>query len=105
MHKVSANQLQQQFTCHHDYEAAKAFFTDDELYRFLQLLDAIESQFQQCISDYALELTHDLLDDETPQLVRVYWFSKGMRDYYICLDGTGMIRAVDDQMPDHLFDR
>jgi hypothetical protein len=45
------------------------------------------------------------LDDETPQIVRTFWFSKGMRDYYFCIDGTGMIRAIEQKMPNHLFDQ
>ncbi len=57
------------------------------------------------IADYSLDLVHDLLDDETPQIVRTYWFSRGMRDYYLCLDGTGLVRMLDQEMPTRLFNQ
>ena len=69
------------------------------------MLKTIQTALEQGISDYAIDLTHDLLDDETPQIVRAFWFSKGMRDYYFCIDGTGMIREVEQAMPNHLLDQ
>jgi hypothetical protein len=45
------------------------------------------------------------LDDETPQIVRTFWFSKGIGEYYFCIDGTGMIREVEQAMPNHLLDQ
>ena len=71
----------------------------------LNSLDGVQAALEQQISDYALDLVHDLLDDETPQIVRTFWFSKGMADYYLCVDGRGLIRMVDDEMPEQLLDQ
>ena len=105
MKKISADKIRRKFNLSHHYEAAYDLLGEAELSKFLNLLSDIESTLENSISDYALHLTHDLLDDETPQIVRVYWFSKGMMDYYLCVDGTGLIRALDQQMPIDLFDQ
>jgi hypothetical protein len=104
MIKTQASKLQKQFNIPHQYQAAVELLGENNLQNSLDLLDQIQNSLEQSISDYALDLVHDLLDDETPQIARVYWFSKGMRDYYLCIDGTGLIRALDRQMPDRLFD-
>ena len=103
--KEDADRIKCNYTVEHQYEAANELLGNQSVLEHLKYLDKIESSFTRGISDYALDLCHDLLDDETPQIVRVYWFSKGMRDYYLCIDGTGLIRAVDEEMPDSLFDR
>jgi hypothetical protein len=105
MDKDHAAKLQQQCNIPHQYQAAVELIGERDLQKSLDLLDQIQNSLEQSISDYALDLVHDLLDDETPQIVRVYWFGKGMRNYYLCIDGTGLIRALDRQMPDRLFDQ
>jgi hypothetical protein len=105
MNKEQATELQQQFNIPHQYQTAVELIGERDLQKTLDLLDQIQISLEKSISDYALDLVHDLLDDETPQIVRVYWFSKGMRDYYLCIDGNGLIRALDRQMPDRLFDQ
>ena len=105
MRKKSADTLKSKFAIKHQYEDALKLLTSEQVEGALTLLDSIQEVLEISISDYALDLTHDLLDDETPQIVRTFWFSKGLRDYYLCIDGTGLIRAVEDKMPDQLFDQ
>ena len=103
MWKHRADQLKQEYSTDHQYQAATEFFDDQELNRHLDLLTTIGDTLEQAICDYALDFTHDLLDPETPQIVRVYWFSKGLNDYYLCIDGSGLVRDVDEEMPSRLF--
>lgn len=105
MNKHNADILKTKYGIEHWYEDALKLLTPGQLDDALALLGAIEDALETSISDYALDLTHDLLDDETPQIVRTFWFSKGLRDFYLCIDGTGLIRAIEDKMPYPLFDQ
>jgi len=105
MNKRTADILKTKFKIEHEYQDALKLLTPGQLNDALKLLGAIQDALEISISDYALDLTHDLLDDETPQIVRTFWFSKGLNDYYLCIDGTGLIRAIEVKMPDQLFDQ
>jgi hypothetical protein len=105
MNKKNADKVKSKFSIEHQYQEALGHLTPEELDSALKTLNTIQAALEHGISDYAIELTHDLLDDETPQIVRTFWFSKGIRDYYFCIDGTGMIRAVEQAMPNHLLDQ
>jgi hypothetical protein len=105
MKKNNADALKTKYGIEHQYEDALKLLTPRQLDDALTLLSAVQDALETSISDYALDLTHDLLDDETPQIVRTFWFSKGLRDYYLCIDGTGLIRAIEQGMPNHLLDQ
>ena len=105
MNKKNADIVKSRFTVEHCYQDALQFLTLEKLGVALTLLSRIQEALEKSISDYALDLTHDLLDAETPQIVRTFWFSQGLRDYYLCIDGTGLLRAIEDAMPDRLFDQ
>ena len=105
MKKQNADIVKTKFSIEHQYEDALAYLTLEELITTLNCLDGVQATLERQISDYALDLVHDLLDDETPQIVRTFWFSKGMADYYLCVDGRGLIRLVDDEMPEQLIDQ
>lgn len=105
MNQSDAKEVQDKFTKPHQYEEALQLFSKEQLQTFLSALDAFETLLSSSITDYSLDLVHDLLDDETPQIVRTYWFSRGMRDYYLCIDGTGMVRMLDPEMPTRLFNQ
>ena len=105
MKKKNADKVKIKFSVEHQYQEALRHLTPEELDSALTTLNTIQAALGHGISDYAIELTHDLLDDEKPQIVRTFWFSKGIRDYYFCIDGTGMIRAVEQAMPNHLLDQ
>jgi hypothetical protein len=105
MNKKNADKIKTKFSIQHQYQEALEHLTPKQLENALSVLNVVQAALEQSISDYAIDLTHDLLDDETPQIVRTFWFSRGMRDYYFCIDGTGIIRAMDQSMPNHLFDQ
>jgi hypothetical protein len=103
MSQTDAKDVQDKFSAPHQYQEALQFFSQEQLKTFLNLLDTLQDLLSSNIADYSLDLVHDLLDDETPQIVRTYWFSRGMRDYYLCIDGTGLVRMLDPEMPTRLF--
>ena len=105
MKKKNADKVKSKFSVEHQYQDALKHLTPEQLEGALKMLKTIQTALERGISDYAIDLTHDLLDDETPQIVRTFWFSKGMRDYYFCIDGTGMIRGIEQAMPNHLLDQ
>ena len=105
MKKIHSDKMKAQFAFDHDYSDALKYLTPTQLETALTRLNALQRALEQEISDYALVLTHDLLDDETPQIVRTFWFSKGLKDYFLCVDGTGLIRASERAMPDALYDQ
>ena len=105
MKKQNANIVKTKFSIEHQYEDAFVYLTLEELIVTLNCLDGVQATLEHQIRDYALDLVHDLLDDETPQIVRTFWFSKGMVDFYLCVDGRGLIRLVDDEMPEQLLDQ
>jgi hypothetical protein len=105
MNKKNAEKIKTKFSIEHQYQEALGYLTPKQLENTLSVLNVAQGALEKSISDYAIDLTHDLLDDETPQIVRTFWFSKGMKDYYFCIDGTGMIRAMDQSIPNQLFDQ
>lgn len=105
MNKKNADKVKSKFSIEHQYQEALEHLTPRQLESSLSVLNAIQKTLEEGISDFAIDLVHDLLDDEAPQIVRTFWFSKGMRDYYFCIDGTGMIRAIEQEMPNHLLDQ
>jgi hypothetical protein len=105
MNKTDATRVQNEFTEPHQYQEALRFFSKEQVLTFLNLLDTLQDLLSSNIADYSLDLVHDLLDDETPQIVRTYWFSRGIRDYYLCIDGTGLVRMLDPEMPTRLFNQ
>ena len=105
MNKKNADKVKSKFSIEHQYQEALEHLTPKQLESALSILNTIQEALEEGISDFAIDLVHDLLDDETPQIVRTFWFSKGMRDYYFCIDGTGMIRAIEQEMPNHLLDQ
>jgi hypothetical protein len=105
MNKKNADKVKSKFSIKHQYQEALEYLTPEQVDSALSVLNVIQEALEQEISDFAIDLTHDLLDDETPQIVRTFWFSKGMKDYYLCIDGTGMIRAIEQVIPNHLLDK
>ena len=47
--------------------------------------------FDEDIADYSLDRTIDTIDLEDGRgWVRVFWFSKGMNDYFVAIDSSGI---------------
>ena len=68
------------------------------------VLDFIKQMFDEDIADYSLDRTIDTIDLEDGRgWVRVFWFSKGMNDYFVAIDASGFILGRDNDCPSDLL--
>ena len=68
------------------------------------VLDFFKQMFDEDIADYSLDRTIDTIDLEDGRgWVRVFWFSKGMNDYFVAIDSSGFICGVDNEFPNELL--
>lgn len=75
------------------------FMSEEDMQGALAHLDCFGIWLENCISDFSLDCSHTLVDTEDEDLVRTYWFSKGMQDTFICLNPTFQIRGFDPEIP------
>ena len=68
-----------------------------------QILFFLEKYLEREISDYSLDESYDLIDTEEGNLIRAFWFSRGMEDTYICLSPLGEIKGIDREFPNGLL--
>ena len=99
MRKQKADALKQEFSGDNDQADALDFMSPELLKESEQILDFLEQYLGSEITDYCLDLSHDLLDTEQGDLVRTLWFSRGMEDTFLCLTPGGWIQAMDPEMP------
>ena len=59
-------------------------------------------KFEEFISDYALMKTEDCWDEEYDQVVRAFFFEKGMSEYIITFSPDGLVRYTHTKYPSHL---
>ena len=99
MNKADAEEVRAQFVDSFNEDAALEFFTAEELKASQISLSCIEAWLVDEISDYSMEVSHDLYDEENKCLVRCFWFSKGMEDTYICMTDQSFIKAISPDFP------
>ena len=68
-----------------------------------QLLDLLQEQMEECISNYALDQVEDLNDEEYDQIVRTMYFSRGCKDHWVVLTPYGQIRSTSKTSPRDLI--
>jgi len=68
-----------------------------------QLLDLLQEQMEESISNYALEQVEDLNDEEYDQIVRTMYFSRGCKDHWVVLTPYGQIRSTSKTSPKDLI--
>ena len=68
-----------------------------------QLLDLLQEQMEESISNYALEQVEDLNDEEYDQIVRTMYFSRGCKDHWVVLTPYGQIRSASKTSPKDLI--
>ena len=59
-------------------------------------------KFEEIISDYALMKTEDCWDEDFDQVVRAFFFEKGMNEYIITFTPDGLVRYAHTKYPSHL---
>lgn len=84
-------------------ELVLEFMEKEDVQKNEFVLDFLETHLQASISDYSLDDTCTLIDDENCCLVRTYWFSKGMIDTFICINPDGQIAGMDPEIPMRLL--
>jgi hypothetical protein len=58
------------------------------------ILDLLERILENEVTDWAIDKTETLWDDEDDELVRVFHFSKGLTDHFVVIDAEGRLSAV-----------
>ena len=58
------------------------------------ILDLLERIIENEITDWAIDKTETLWDDDEDELLRVFHFSKGLTEDFIVIDAEGRLSAV-----------
>ena len=99
MNKQVADELKQKLAADHEYEDAFELLGEEQTVLALARLDAATAVLESDISSWCLDHEHDLLDTEEKTLCRVYWFSKGMEDTFVCINPRFQIKGFDSDIP------
>lgn len=67
--------------------------TEAEKRSFVEMLDVLQATLEEEITNYSLESTEDLNDEENDWVSRVLWFSRGVNEFFVVLTPYGEIRA------------
>jgi hypothetical protein len=68
-----------------------------------ELLSILQEQFEELISNYALDQTEDLNDEEYDQVVRTMYFSRGDKEHWVVMTPCGQIRSTSKSSPKDLI--
>lgn len=68
-----------------------------------ELLNILQEQLEEVISNYALYQTEDLNDEEYDQVVRTMYFSRGEKEHWVVLTPYGQIRSASKSSPKDLI--
>jgi hypothetical protein len=68
-----------------------------------QLLDILQEQLEEVISNYALDQVEDLNDEEYDQIVRTMYFSRGNKEHWVVMTPYGQIRSSSKSTPKDLI--
>ena len=103
MEKALADELKAEFISS-DIEAANQsnaldLMSAEELEGELELLNCVETWLEVFIADYALDCSHTLIDEDEKEMVRAYWFSKGMEDTFVCINPRFQVKGFDPDIP------
>ena len=103
MRKDIADEIKTECDNRGDYSQCLKHMSQESLDTYLDNLGFIESIFNSEISHYAIDFTNDLIDESSNGLVRVFWFSRGMDDFYLCITGDGFIKTHEENFPQNLL--
>lgn len=68
-----------------------------------QLLDILQEQLEEVISNYALDQVEDLNDEDYDQIVRTMYFSRGNKEHWVVMTPYGQIRSSSKSTPKDLI--
>lgn len=67
------------------------------------LLDELQSIYESEISNFSLEATEDIYDEEGDTIVRNLVWNRGLKNYNVVYTATGTILAYSKRMPRELL--
>ena len=67
------------------------------------MLDILQEQLEEVISNYALDQVEDLNDEEYDQIVRTMYFSRGNKEHWVVMTPYGQIRSSSKSTPKDLI--
>ena len=84
------------------------YFSEEDLTAAINRLNCLTEVLEDEISDFALDKTSDYLDSsprgKSPEMVRSFWWSKGMSDYIVFIDSSYQFRGYGkDGVPEELI--
>jgi hypothetical protein len=77
--------------------------TEVEKRSFVEMLDALQAILEEEITNFSLESTEDLNDEENDWVSRALWFSRGDKEFFVVLTPYGVIRASHKKIPRELL--
>ena len=99
MKKEDADLLKAEFNEGTPSAVVLEYMEEDDVRSDEEVLDFLERHLQAVISDYSLDESCTLLDEDKSCLVRSYWFSRGMVDTFLCITPDGKIVGMDPEVP------
>ena len=83
----------------------KDFMSEGEINFEKKNLNILQEAIEYEISEYAVDVKEDLLDEGEKGFVRVIVLSRGMQEVFICFDAKGQMRGYSEKIPRHLISR
>ena len=83
----------------------KDFMSEGEIDFEKQNLNILQEAIEYEISEYAVDVKEDLLDEGEKGFVRVIVLSRGMQEVCICFDAKGQMRGYSKKIPRDLISR
>ena len=83
----------------------KDFMSEGEINFEKQNLNILQEAIEYEISEYAVDVKEDLLDEGEKGFVRVIVLSRGMQEVFVCFDAKGQMRSYSKKILRDLFYR
>ena len=83
----------------------KDFMSEGEINFEKKNLNILQEAIEYEISEYAVDVKEDLLDEGEKGFVRLIVLSRGMQEVFICFDAKGQMRGYSEKIPRHLISR
>ena len=83
----------------------KDFMSEGEMDFEKQNLNILQESIEYEISEYAVDVKEDLLDEGEKGFVRVTVLSRGMQEVFVCFDAKGQMRGYSKKISRDLISR
>ena len=83
----------------------KEFMSEGEINFEKQNLNILQEAIEYEISEYAVDVKEDLLDEGEKGFVRVIVLSRGMQEVFVCFDAKGQMRGYSKKIPRDVLSR